>query len=415
MRQILLLITFSSSLLGQTDLRTFILNNSTEVKSISIYDTSFSDLEHLGQAVKDFSVIMLGEMWHGDGATFEAKSRIIRFLHEKHNFNVLAFESDFYSLTKGFEKLKGRGVAFDSLIQNNVFSYWSQSAQCKPLFDYIRLDSSFRLCGIDNQLKGEFCKTDLKSDLSAYINNSNLNFLKTEYYKKQFWNDFDTSLSVFTEFSWKNKVRYRKEALKRLILAIDTITYQLSAKNSVTDFPYQTLLNYRSLCDMFVNLNDFNKASNIRDEQMSKNLEWLVRIKYPSEKVIVWLASSHMVKDNQASYLKPSQQISMGHYYSRNKANPKAYVLGFTSDTGKGYAIGNMTYKIPKTKAHSIEKIFKTFGKEFLFVSLIDYKLKFDNEYLFSKIDGGNNIKATWSRSVDGVFYIDKMTPATKR
>jgi erythromycin esterase len=318
-------------------------------------------------------------------------------------------------LTKGFEKLKGRGVAFDSLIQNNVFSYWSQSAQCKPLFDYIRLDSSFRLCGIDNQLKGEFCKTDLKSDLSAYINNSNLNFLKTEYYKKQF-GMISTPVCLFSQNSL-GKTRYGigKKPLKRLILAIDTITYQLSAKNSVTDFPYQTLLNYRSLCDMFVNLNDFNKASNIRDEQMSKNLEWLVRIKYPSEKVIVWLASSHMVKDNQASYLKPSQQISMGHYYSRNKANPKAYVLGFTSDTGKGYAIGNMTYKIPKTKAHSIEKIFKTFGKEFLFVSLIDYKLKFDNEYLFSKIDGGNNIKGDVERSVDGVFYIDKMTPATKR
>ncbi len=406
---------FSSALFGQSDLELFIVNHTTEVKSISFYDTSFSDLEPLGLTIKDFSVIMLGEMWHGDGATFEAKSRIIRFLHERHNFNVLAFESDFYSLTRGFEQLNERGAAFDSLIQNNIFSYWAQSTQCKALFDYIKFDPSLKLCGIDNQLKGKFCKTNLKSDLNTYITNSDLSFLKTEYYIKQFWNDFDSSLFVFTEYSWKNKVGYKKDALKRLIIAIDTITYQLSVKYPVTDFPYQTLLSYRSLCDLFVNLNDFNKASNIRDEQMSKNLEWLVKIKYPSEKVIVWLASSHMVKDNQAAYQKPSQQKSMGYYYSKNKTNPKAYALGFTSNTGMGYAIGNMTYRIPKTKAQSIETLCKNFGKPYLFVSLLNYQPKAQEDFIFSKIDGGTNIKALWNYAVDGIFYIDKMTPATKR
>lgn len=397
-------------------MQSFIIKNATEVKTISFDDTAYSDLKPLGLAIKNYSVVMLGEMWHGDGATFEAKSRIIRYLHEKHNFNVVAFESDFYSVTKGFETNTTNREAFDSLVIKNIFSFWAQATQCKPLFEYICSDTTLKICGIDNQLKGELCKYDLKGDLHKLINSFNFLFRKTDYFQKQFWSDFDSSLLVFTKFSWKNKVPYNKSLLKRLAVAIDTIVAQGGVTdNKENNFIKQTLISFRSLCQMFVNLDDFNQASNIRDAQMSNNLEWLINIKYPSEKIIIWLASSHMVKDNQSAYKKPSRQISMGYFYSRNKKNPEAYALGFTSNSGQGYAIDNMQYKIPKTKRQSIERIFKKLEKRYLFVSIKNYDSNRDNTFLFSKVDGGNNIKARWNRSLDGLFYIDKMTPATKK
>src|SRR4051794_33215908 len=63
------------------------------VDSISIDEADFRDLSPLARAIGDARVVMLGEAGHGDGATFRAKARLVRFLHEQLGFDVLAWES----------------------------------------------------------------------------------------------------------------------------------------------------------------------------------------------------------------------------------------------------------------------------------------------------------------------------------
>ena len=62
------------------------------VRSISISENDVSDLEALGRDIGDARIVLLGEQTHGDGATFEAKARVVRYLHEHKGFDVLAFE-----------------------------------------------------------------------------------------------------------------------------------------------------------------------------------------------------------------------------------------------------------------------------------------------------------------------------------
>jgi erythromycin esterase-like protein len=49
---------------------------------------------------------LLGEQNHGDAPALFAKTKLVKYLHEKHGFNILAFESDFYGLFKLNENKK---------------------------------------------------------------------------------------------------------------------------------------------------------------------------------------------------------------------------------------------------------------------------------------------------------------------
>jgi erythromycin esterase-like protein len=70
--------------------------NTWPVNSINLRDTSDADLQRLADAIGDNRIVMLGGMETTDGETIRAKARIVRFLHQRLGFSVLAFPSDFY-------------------------------------------------------------------------------------------------------------------------------------------------------------------------------------------------------------------------------------------------------------------------------------------------------------------------------
>jgi erythromycin esterase len=79
-----------------------------KINTINSDSTDFSDLTFLKDVLKDVKIVALGEQLHYDGATFEAKVRLIRYLHEELGYNVIAFESGLYDCTKANEAIKNR-------------------------------------------------------------------------------------------------------------------------------------------------------------------------------------------------------------------------------------------------------------------------------------------------------------------
>ena len=64
------------------------------------------DLIFLKEVLKDKRIVLLGEQSHGDGATFEAKVRLIKFLHQELGFTILSFESGLYDNFKAFDRVR---------------------------------------------------------------------------------------------------------------------------------------------------------------------------------------------------------------------------------------------------------------------------------------------------------------------
>ena len=79
------------------------------ITSINSINEDFKDLQFLKETLENNRIVLLGEQSHGEGATFEAKVRLIKFLHQELNYEIVSFESGLYDNYKAFEKIKDTG------------------------------------------------------------------------------------------------------------------------------------------------------------------------------------------------------------------------------------------------------------------------------------------------------------------
>ena len=61
---------------------------------------------------------------------------LVRFLHERMEFDVLAFESGLYHVGRAWERMRG-GVPARTAARGATFPIWSRRQQVQPLIDYV--------------------------------------------------------------------------------------------------------------------------------------------------------------------------------------------------------------------------------------------------------------------------------------
>lgn len=95
---------------SQNNIEQYVHEHAFPIASINHDSTNYADLEVIGRAIGNARVVMLGEQDHGNAATFQAKTRIIKYLHEQKGFDVLAFEGDFFGMNYGWEQVKNTEI-----------------------------------------------------------------------------------------------------------------------------------------------------------------------------------------------------------------------------------------------------------------------------------------------------------------
>ena len=402
---------FISHAFGQNRIRKFVKQTAVSISTLEPDSTNFSDLEVIGNSIGDARIVMLGEQDHGDAPTFLAKTRIIKYLHEKKGFNVIAFESDFFGLNYGWDNVKKEKSLINSFIEKNIFPIWTSCNTCHYLFyEYIpdthNTDSPIAITGFDTQMILQYSSKNMISKLDSVLRSLDLDIVKDDDYIPKILPTID-SLKYYYSDTPKNPnfystcYNYLKEIKRQASKILDEDNFWVMTIDNLI----HENIEFSS--------NDYSQKTNVRDSLMAQNLKWLIRVKYPNEKIIVWAANGHVAKYSDISKNYPyKERVAMGKYLTKDSSFLRqSYIIGFTSYAGVAGRIGWENYSISKPKPDGFENwIDRSF--DYAFVNFKSFKEKSKPFHL--KGMSHSSAFKDWTNIFDGIFFIKEMYPCQK-
>ncbi len=394
----------------------WIREHAMRFRSIDPNDENFTDFEPLAEILSDVRIVQLGEMGHGDGATFHAKTRLIKFLHQELGFDVLAFESGLYHCRKAWELLRSGMEPYDAF-RAGVFGVWSGSEQLRPLIEYwgrvAKSDRPLELCGFDCQFTG-----------SVVILIDDINEL---------WEALGTAAPDASQrraivetlnklaYSWRYEptLEKRRQCHNALIVWREA----LNAARPSDALTETELAFWRQFVDSTTALAAYRgwtldeleseKRETIRDPQMARNLIWLAREVYPQRKMIVWASSPHLTHNRPSDW-----DTAMGHEVFK-VLGKETYTVGFIAGEGDWglWTTREEAKELEPPASGSLEDFFMRAGCESAF---LDFRsLGADGAWLKEKLParpfGLYNWEFNWTDMFDGIVFIREMYANTAR
>lgn len=421
-----ILISFSGFCQSQSIIQNFSVY---PVSSIQSSDENFSDLQFLKDLLKGKRVVLLGEQSHGDGASFEAKVRLVKFLHQEMGFDMISFESDLLDAHKAWQEILAKDYK-ESPLRESIYYIWSETKELDSFIKYVHEQAATKkplmVTGFDCQgsvLLAEGLLAEIKIEVGKSLTLSEEEIASIEQVQQagaEFLAESQTDSTLF--FTAINKVR---ASLKKSIAA-DSTELKSILRQSLEGWVEMIRWQIDQIHERDV------KVQNPRDRQMALNLIYLSKL-YPDKKIIAWGASYHFA--NQIELLENTPLVelfskrmdSIQHTHEttnvveslegalpmgrilKEQFGETLYSLAFSSYEGKFGMIGHEPISLeeiqPPEGSIEVELV-----KNNLPVAIVDFN-KTKNQKFYSSALGNLPLFAPWQHIFDGLFFIKTSYP----
>ncbi|MDF2475095.1 MAG: hypothetical protein K0S24_578 [Sphingobacterium sp.] len=372
-----------------------------EIHHISMTDSNFSDLNQFDSILKNNRILMLGEMLHNDGQTFKAKARLIRYLHEHLDYDVLLYEAGQYDMWMMNKQMDTTTNAAQSKTIGGIglFDFWWRNQENQTLLTYCQQTKSTKdpivLGGFDIQFSGRGLGDSRSKLLEDFLLKNGID--STHY---PVLNKHVEKLAYLTYEQFAKK-RLDGQAKKQFLAELDGLSRLIRSRGDNAEHRIYS----RYLSDM---RNNFEKSwrfktgsmqsMHFRDSLMAKNLMYQIDSVHPSRKIIVWCANIHTFS---APYNK--EYLPLGAYIKK-KFGDQVYCLDFTS-YGRYNEVNRIVDKASKL---ALENVFHATRSPYFFLDLRSLpKNSLLGQHFNSIINQGIDENRKWRDYIDGIFYID--------
>jgi erythromycin esterase len=385
-------------------------------------DEDFADLEPIAAAIDKARVVQLGEPSHNAGTCFAAKARLIKFLHQRLNFDVVVWESGIYDVTLADAALRA-GEDPAKAAQRGILRNWSGSEECRPLFEYAQKSYSsarpMAMAGFDSALTApfanlaselrEFAKRPVRQSLQKEVAAAMEELIESFFRITRYVEGLNALHATLTKTGgdarneaiarWEREtgaaLRPDKAMLARFTAAharlaelLRTHERELARASS----PRQAGFMRRMVASLEARAGNLYQrfgsdaptvtdgglaGENRRDACNADNLRWLIERGYPGRKIIIWAHNAHVMNayyeapgwktvrlDSAPNTMKP-HGVYLADWLGRG-----LYTIGFTAFDGEDGWKNLGASPIAPAREGSIESRLKKLGHGLAFLDL---------------------------------------------
>ncbi len=407
----------SLTVTAQTDL---LAGQAIPIRSIDPSDDDFSDLEPLIPLIGDARVVQLGEQTHGDGAAFLAKIRLVRFLHRRMGFDVLVWESGMFDCRVVDEKLR-EGVPTMEAHAHGVFPIWRESAQVRPLLDYVAeshaADRPIATAGMDTQFTSDHGTGEWARRVRAHFAEAGVPLSPDADAAIRFF--APSGVEAFGAVIAGEVGEDTKRGLEALAMDAAASRTDRIARHGEPEADFFA----RVIDDMreWIRFAEGNvrgaPLNNIRDARMGDNLAWLADEYYKGRRLIVWEATMHAL--HRASEIETGLPFTYDNTLTageraRSILGDAVFTVGFTAARGTAARLGMAPSRLDAPREGSLEAAALATGRRFLWIDFRsappDHPLR---ARLCARPLGYSPMHAVWPDQMDAMLYTEEMFPST--
>ncbi|MFH1833781.1 MAG: erythromycin esterase family protein [bacterium] len=404
----------------------WLAENVLPLPSLSLEGDDFADLGPLRRQIGDARIVLLGEESHASGTTIRAMSRLVQFLHQEMNFDVLAFESSMFGMWQVGELLRSGHEPVDAL-QQGLIGTWSRSPDFEPLARYIGAQARgahpIDVAGVDARFEpmdrerlipgirevSEALGVGIEGrDVEAGFWSTLCGFMAGRYLDADSLPPRQVQEDVISDLRW--------------------LAGRLSDSATVREGESARTLGFwaessRSLAGLMVNVwSEVRGEGGVdrrRDGQMARNLLWLAREQFPGRKIIVWAHNYHVIR--HPFRIDPGLDCDclMGQLIWE-ALGESSFVIAATAFSGESmwramsYDWPDLTVATDQDVAFELEELLEATGLEHGVLPLRDLAPGGDwlGTAILSRLPNNYySVPGVWPDHADAVLFLRTITP----
>ncbi|MFO1095454.1 MAG: erythromycin esterase family protein [Planctomycetaceae bacterium] len=402
-----------------------IAQDSFPVRSIDPADEDFSDLKPLGDAIGSARLVLMGETTHNDGAMIAARTRLLRFLHRKLGFDVVAVE-DSYVLMRDLTACLNSDQQYQQFLAAHAANATVRNQ--RPLLELIRSTHaagdrpiSLMGCSVYYFLDAELI-TKVQSFL-ADLPASPLSKPEIERFESILSSILGTDTSNGS-LKFGRLTRADAREFDRLCLSLTTAIAEHRAALVQAKSHDEVAWFEGLICSLpgFVtsatmpqphDLSRDREQLDIRDKAMADLVIHASRELFRDRKIVVMAANAHLLRTGGGFEPMPGV-VSMGEHLHRIFGD-QIYTLVFDAYAGRS-GEGQWVSAVPPAAPGTMADLFHRSGDEFRFLDFralpADHWLRHNPVGIRASGYRPDGDLAVWPSAADGIFYISEQQPS---